>query len=155
MQITREISRLVNRLQAIYLNWEKALSWCSQKQKVIALSTTESEFIAAAQTIKELIWLHRLMCEITKKEIVKPKLFLDNQSAMKLLKNPEFHKRTKHIDTYNDINIYHFAREKIQEGVFELEYVPIKEQQADIFTKPLLREQFCYLCSLLSIKPRI
>lgn len=81
---------------------------------------------------------------------MKPKLFLDNQSAIKLLKNPEFHKRTKHIDVR-----YHFAREKIQEGLFDLEYVTTKEQQADIFTKPLLKEQFCYLRNLLNIKPGI
>lgn len=126
------------------------VSWRSQKQKVVALSTTESEFIAAAQTIKELIWLHRLIFEITKQKVTKPKLYLDNQSAIRLLKNPEFHKRTKHIDVR-----YHFAREKIQAGLFEVEYVPTKEQQADIFTKPLAREQFCHLRDLLNIKRKI
>lgn len=46
------------------------ISWYSQKQKSVALSTTESEFIAAAEAIKELIWLRRLINEITKQEIV-------------------------------------------------------------------------------------
>lgn len=126
------------------------ISWFSQKQRTVALSTTESEFIAAAEAIKELIWLRRLITEITKQEIVKPKLFIDNESAIKLLKNPEFHKRSKHIDVK-----YHFARDNVKKGLLELEHVPTKEQQADIFTKPLLKEQFCYLRGLLNIKPKI
>lgn len=128
---------------------ECTISWCSQKQKVVALSTTESEYIAAAQTIEELIWLERLMRQITSDRIERPTVKLDNQSTTKLLRNPEFHKRSKHIDVK-----YHFAREKIQEGLFNLEYVPTNEQQADILTKPLMREQFCYIRRQLNVVPK-
>lgn len=113
------------------------ISWCSQKQKTVALSTTESEYIAASESIKELIWLQLLFEEMFLSSDDIPILFSDNQSAIKLIKNPEFHKRTKHIDIK-----YHFIREKFSNGFFELQYVPTTDQVADILTKPLARDKF-------------
>jgi hypothetical protein len=57
---------------------------------------------------------------------------MDNQSAMKLAKNPQFHDRTKHIEVR-----YHFLRRKVEEGEIELEYIPTGDQVADIMTKGL------------------
>lgn len=62
---------------------------------------------------------------------------MDNQGAIRLAKNPEFHNRTKHIDV-----CYHFLREKFASGVFCIEYVPSEEQKADILTKPLAKYKF-------------
>lgn len=64
-------------------------------------------------------------------------LFCDNQGAIKLAKNPEFHERSKHFDIK-----YHFVRERYQKGDFRLEYIPSKEQKADMFTKALSKEAF-------------
>lgn len=104
----------------------------------MALSTTESEYIAASQAVKELVWLTRLQ-----KELIlgspRPTLHLDNQSAIRLIKNPEFHSRTKHIDVR-----YHFIHEKFEERIFELYYVNTDEQTADILTKPLARDKFIF-----------
>ncbi|UYV82101.1 LIG1, partial [Cordylochernes scorpioides] len=87
------------------------VSWASQRQPIIALSTTESEYIAACSAAKELIWIRRLLqgigCDITKET----ELYIDNQAAIKLVENPVFHKRTKHIDVR-----YHFIRSKHEEG---------------------------------------
>ena len=107
------------------------LEWRSKKQSVVALSTTESEYIAAAEAIKDLIWAKRLLREIFGM-IKTPVLSIDNQSSIKLIKNPEFHCRTKHIDTR-----YHFIRDQYVKGEFEIKFVPSGEQHADIFTKPL------------------
>ncbi|UYV72852.1 hypothetical protein LAZ67_10000994, partial [Cordylochernes scorpioides] len=86
------------------------VSWASQRQPIIALSTTESEYIAACSAAKELIWIRRLLqgigCDITKET----ELYIDNQAAIKLVENPVFHKRTKHIDVR-----YHFIRSKHEE----------------------------------------
>ncbi|UYV84678.1 hypothetical protein LAZ67_X003069, partial [Cordylochernes scorpioides] len=83
------------------------VSWASQRQPIIALSTTESEYIAACSAAKELIWIRRLLqgigCDITKET----ELYIDNQAAIKLVENPVFHKRTKHIDVR-----YHFIGSK-------------------------------------------
>lgn len=84
------------------------VSWSSERQKSVALSTTESEFIAACNAVKELIWLKRLRNALVGRDDV-VELNIDNQSAIRLIKNPEFHKRTKHIDV-----CYHFIREKFK-----------------------------------------
>ena len=73
-------------------------------------------------------------------------MFSDNQSAIKLIKNPEFHKRTKHIDVR-----YHFIREKFNYGCFDLQYIKTVDQIADILTKPLCKEKFIKFRSLMGI----
>ncbi|UYV65267.1 hypothetical protein LAZ67_3003757 [Cordylochernes scorpioides] len=125
------------------------VSWASQRQPIIALSTTESEYIAACSAAKELIWIRRLLqgigCDITKET----ELFIDNQAAIKLVENPVFHKRTKHIDVR-----YHFIRSKHEEGELKVHHVCSSEQLADIMTKPLPRNKFHYLRGLLNILDR-
>ena len=71
---------------------------------------------------------------------------MDNQSAIRLIKNPEFHKRTKHIDVR-----YHFIREKYENGLFTLNYIPSDEQLADFFTKPLMKGRFQSLRKTLNV----
>lgn len=113
------------------------ISWCSERQKSVSLSTTESEYIAASQCVKELIWLINIFNEILVEKSLKFRLFMDNQSAIRLVKNPEFHKRTKHIDVR-----YHFIREKYEENLFTLEYISTNEMIADVFTKALPAPKF-------------
>lgn len=125
------------------------ISWCSERQKSVALSTTESEYIAASHAVKELVWLKRLLSELLLVEMDAPIFFMDNQSAIRLVKNPEFHKRTKHIDVR-----FHFIREKFEDGTFDLEYVPSNEMVADILTKALPKDRHRYLCMLMGILPR-
>lgn len=74
-------------------------------------------------------------------------VYEDNQGAIALAKNPEFHKRTKHIDIR-----YHFVREKVEDGQVALEYCPTQDMLADIMTKPIPATQFCTLCSKLGIQ---
>ena len=114
------------------------ITWCSQRQKSVALSTTVAEYIAACEATKEATWLRLLLndigCQCTSPTIIN----IDNQSSIKLVKNPEFHKRTKHVDTR-----YHFIREKYQERAINVCYVPSELQLADILTKALPREVTC------------
>jgi hypothetical protein len=78
---------------------EGAVSWTSQLQKTTALSTTEAEIIAASEGAKELVWLKRLLSELFFDFARRmPVLYIDNASAIKLTKNPEYHKRSKHIE---------------------------------------------------------
>ena len=69
------------------------------KQKVIALSTCEAEYILAATACCQGVWLGRLLSELTGEEARAPILMVDNQSAIALAKNPVHHDRSKHIDT--------------------------------------------------------
>lgn len=71
---------------------------------------------------------------------------MDNQSAIRLIKNPEFHKRTKHIDVR-----YHYIREKFEEQLFQVEFVSTVDQSADIFTKALPKERFQFIRKKIGI----
>lgn len=122
-----------------------AVSWTSQLQKSVALSTTEAEFVAASEGAKELVWLTRLLSEIGDREET-PTLFIDNASAIKLVKNPEFHKRSKHIAVR-----YYFVRERYQEGDIDVEHVRSEDQLGDMFTKPLNSVKFKSLCSKIGL----
>ena len=73
-------------------------------------------------------------------------IMCDNTSAISISKNPVMHSKTKHIPIK-----YHFLREQVLEQKVKLEYVPSKEQVANIFTKPLPREAFEYLRQKLGV----
>jgi hypothetical protein len=79
--------------------------WLSRKQPCTATSTTESEYVAASLTSKEAVWARRLLADIGFNQQVPTPLYSDNQSAIRLVQNPEFHKRTKHIDV-----VFHLIR---------------------------------------------
>jgi hypothetical protein len=106
------------------------ISWMSRRQTSVALLTTEAEFMAASEATKEVVWLMRLLNEITELASV-PTLLMDSMRAVKLVKNPIFHKRSKHIE------VRYFVRQKVEEGQLTVEHVPNYRQLADILTKPL------------------
>lgn len=120
------------------------LSWMSQKQRSVVLSTTEAEYVAASESSKELIWLKRLLGDMT--TLGTTSLLVDNASAIKLVKNPEYHKRSKHIDVR-----YHFVREKYLEGEMLVKHVPGESQLADIMTKPLPAVRFQELSVMIGL----
>ena len=120
----------------IALLGSSVIIWRSQQQKCVAVSTTEAEYIAASESVKDIIWMKRLLNGITGC-VITSTLYVDNQSAIKIIKNPEHHKRTKHIDIS-----YHFIREKFMEGIFNLDYISSGSQMADILTKPIPHPQF-------------
>jgi hypothetical protein len=113
------------------------ISWCSRKQPIVALSSTEAEYIAAADCIKELLYLKTLLGELLVEKKVQIKLKMDNQSAIRIIKNGVFNRRSKHIDVR-----YHFLLEKFKEGDIILDYVCSRENIADGFTKPLEKTKF-------------
>lgn len=123
-----------------------AVTWGSIRQRSVSLSTTEAEYIAACESVKEALWLKQLMND-NGYEWLDPQIInIDNQSAIKLIKNPQFHKRSKHIDIR-----YHFIREKLVNKIIGVNFVPSKDQIADIFTKVLSKEIFVGLCVRLGM----
>lgn len=75
-----------------------------------------------------------------------PVLLVDNASAIKLVKNPIFHRRSKHIEVR-----FHFVRECYQKKLLNIEHVPSNDQVADILTKPIPRVQYERLRKLLGV----
>jgi hypothetical protein len=125
----------------------RPISWQSQKQKIVSLSSCEAEYIAGTGAVCQGVWLARLLGELTDEDTRKFELFIDNKSAISLSKNPVFHDRSKHIDLR-----YHFIRECAEVGKVEVKYVNTEEQLADILTKPLGRIRFQELRSKIGMK---
>jgi len=88
--------------------------------------------MAASQTVKEIIWVKNLLNSFAWFQNLSTTLCLDNRSAERLIRNPEFHQRSKHIDVR-----YHFVRDAYRTNEFTLEHTPSRDQQADLMTKPL------------------
>ena len=74
------------------------------------------------------------------------RIFVDNKSAIDLAKNPVFHSRSKHIKIR-----YHYVRTCVQSGDVEVIHIPSIEQRADILTKSLGKEKFCYFWNLIGM----
>jgi hypothetical protein len=108
------------------------VTWSSKKQPIVVLSTMESEYIAASDTGREAKWLRLLLSELGLPQKSPTKIWCDNESAIALARNPEYHKRSKHIDVR-----YHHLRELVFNKVIDIEYVNTKEQLADFLTKPV------------------
>ena len=73
-----------------------AISWASNLQKIVTLSTTEAEYVTAIEARKKMIWLHGFLDELGKKQEMGI-LHSDSQSAIFLVKNSAFHSKSKHI----------------------------------------------------------
>ena len=118
------------------------ISWTSNQQSVVAVSTAESEYIALFHCTQE-----ALMNDINQAEAVEPmKLYIDNQAAIKNASNLNGHGRIKHMDIK-----YHLTRDAIIHKHIHLIYCPTKDMVADIFTKSTPREKLVSMRNLMGI----
>ena len=122
------------------------VSWYSHTQPVVALSTAEAEYIAVTDAAKEIVWFKLLLSELGFSQ-GNVTLYEDNEAAIKISKNPQDHKRTKHIQVR-----YHYIRDQINDGIFHLEYIPTEFQLADMFTKGLYGPRLNFLMDQLGVK---
>lgn len=109
-----------------------AVSWESRKQRTVALSSTEAEYMALTEAAKEAIYLRRFLQEIGLFGNGPVLIYNDNQGSRDLAKNPTFHARTKHIDMR-----HHFIRNAIKDDLVKTDYVSTEDMVADILTKGL------------------
>ena len=111
------------------------VSWGSKKQSSVSLSTSEAEYIGLSLAIQEGKWVHRLLCEILAAANQSgPDLVImeENQSCIKMTKNPVNHGRAKHIDIK-----YHHIRDEVKRGEVKLQYCETALMLAVIMTKGL------------------
>jgi hypothetical protein len=120
------------------------ISWSSKKQKTVALSSAEAEYMAIGSAVQEMKWVQMMLEEIgcrgpvsLEAEYVPSVLLTDSQSAQAIVKSDGHHQRTKHIDIR-----HHFVKEYFRSKAADLEWVQSAEQLADIFTKALDRVTF-------------
>lgn len=123
-----------------------AVSWECNKQKTVALSSTEAEYMAITEASKEAIHLRSLLLEIIGEKLCID-VFNDSQSAQKIALNPISHKRTKHIDVR-----HHFIREVISKNYIKLRYLSTDEMLADILTKSLCSVKHCKFVAELGLE---
>ena len=122
------------------------ITWNSVKQRVVALSTCEAEYIAASSETCQGLWISRLIKELMSVEENLVRILVDNKSALELTRNPVHHSRSKHIDTR-----HHFIRDCLEEGLVKFEYVKTEDQLADLFTKSLGRVKFCEIRTKIGV----
>ena len=126
------------------------IMWGSKMQSLVALSTTEAELIAMSTMLREVIHLQNLLLELrgcnflipfTKPQVV-CHTFEDNAACIEVAQlDHKICPRTKDIP----VCLFHFC-DHIEKGIITIEHVPSKYQLADIFTKPLHRNQYMHLC---------
>jgi hypothetical protein len=107
------------------------LTWFSGVQPITAQSSAEAEYYGAVSCANEVVWEKTLLKELGFEQGVVT-IWEDNQACVALVKNPEDHKRTKHIQVK-----YHVVREYVENGEVEFKYCSTKDQLGDMFTKGL------------------
>jgi len=122
------------------------ISWLSLKQKMVALSTCEVEYVAATTAMCQALWLRRLLGELTGVEAHPPALMVDNQPAIALAKNPVLHDRSKHIDVK-----FYFLRDCVDGGQIVIEFIETGQHLVDVLNKPLDRLWFMELKKMISM----
>lgn len=123
-----------------------AFAWMSKLQPVVTLSSAEAEYIALSSCASHASWFRQLLSELYLKQNQPTKLYVDNQSAIAIAKNPVYHDRSKHIDVR-----FHFLRDLVAAEVVALANVNTKNQLADILTKALPTQAFARLRSMLGV----
>lgn len=112
-----------------------AVSWSSKQQTSVARSTCEAEYVSAASAGSEILWLRNLFTELGYSLDNKPSmLFVDNQSAISVAKNPEHHGRMKHLDL-----AHYWLRDTVNSGLINVVYCPTASMPADLLTKAMDR----------------
>jgi hypothetical protein len=120
-----------------------AISWNSKKQTIVALSSTEAEYIALCETGREVKWLRHLlgMMKLTEGAIKEPvQIHVDNQTAIRMAEDDGNASRRKHINVK-----YHWIKEEVDTGNVCIKWIRTEMQQADIFTKAVPQPAFSRL----------
>ena len=124
------------------------VSWSSQRQKTVALSTCEAEFMAAVRGASELIWLKKLLIGLGFKNLIDnpPTLFSDNTAAIRVAVTEGLTPTTKHISTR-----HFWIREKLKSNIFRMQWVNTYDNPSDLLTKLLAPAKFNLLLSKLRV----
>ena len=114
------------------------ISWSFKRQATSAMSTCEAEYMALSEAGKEALWLRYVMIDLG---ILNPEastlLWADNKGAIALGENPEFHRKTKHIESR-----WHWIRAFIERGILLVQFIPTASMAADGLTKALTPKAF-------------
>ncbi|UYV66660.1 hypothetical protein LAZ67_4002477 [Cordylochernes scorpioides] len=123
------------------------VSWRSEKQNCVSLSTMESEYIAFAQTTKEILWIAQILenfkCLTDASRPIT--IFCDNRATIEFSKNNIENNMSNYIDI-----LYHYIREKVNSGDIHVNYISTNDNLADIFTKGLKKTAHQNACAAMN-----
>ncbi|GJV60052.1 hypothetical protein Tco_1466152 [Tanacetum coccineum] len=117
----------------------RLISWQCKKQTIVATSSCEAEYVAAASCCGQVLWIQNQLLDYGF-NFMKTKIFIDNQSTISIVKNPVFHQRTKHIEIR-----HHFIRDAYEKGLIEVDKIPTERNVADLLTKKFDGPRFSFL----------
>ena len=121
-----------------------AVSWSSKLQTIVALSTTEAEYVAACSAGQEILWMRNFLTECGYSVKGAPStLYIDNNSALQVAKNPEHHGRMKHLDLR-----FYWLRDEVHRGSIRLVHLQTADMPADMLTKALGRVKLQHMAAL-------
>lgn len=123
-----------------------AVTWMSKRQPIVALSSTEAEYIALSSMVKEIIWARHFINEVFQMKLEPTTIRCDNQSAIDLSKNDMFRQRSKHIDIR-----YHHVRECIVRKIVKVEFIGTEYMTADVLTKAVFGDKQKLCAKLMGI----
>ncbi|KFD66840.1 hypothetical protein M514_20984 [Trichuris suis] len=126
---------------------DAAVSWEARKQRTVALSSTEAEYMSLAEAVKETLWMRTFLREIDESLVDAIDVYNDNFGAQELARDSVFHARTKHIDTK-----YHFICEALSRGFVNVIYLPTEQMPADMLTKGLYSSKHNLCAEQLGVK---
>jgi hypothetical protein len=110
------------------------VSWMSRLQSIVALSTTEAEFISAVSAGQEIVWMRSFLGKLGYSFDAPLLLLVDNLSAIQVARNPEHHGRMKHLDLR-----FFWLCDMVNSGDIAVRYIPTADMAADLLTKALAR----------------
>ncbi|KAH0662190.1 hypothetical protein KY284_027121 [Solanum tuberosum] len=121
----------------------------SKKQDVVAQSSAEAEYIAAAGATNQALWLRKILCDLEQNDIEATIIKVDNKSSISMAKNPVQHGRSKHINVK-----FHAIRQAEKDGKVQLVHCSSDLQIADIMTKALPKGKFEVLRAKLGVSKK-
>ena len=114
-----------------------AINWLSQKQKGVAFSSSEAEYVATSEAAKEMVWVRTFLAALGMAQPEPTPLFIDNQTSIRFVEEEQVTPRRKHINVR-----HHGVRQLARDGYLKPYWIPTEEQLADLFTKALSKNRF-------------
>ncbi|GJZ23015.1 putative ribonuclease H-like domain-containing protein, partial [Tanacetum coccineum] len=124
----------------LLVSWqEETFSWQWQKQTIVATSTTEAEYVAAANCCGQVLWIQNQMLDYGF-NFMNTKIYIDNESTICIVKNPVYHSKTKHIAIR-----HHFIRDAYEKKLIQVLKIHTDDNVADLLTKAFDVSRFQFL----------
>ncbi|KAJ0494656.1 putative RNA-directed DNA polymerase [Helianthus annuus] len=124
----------------------RLVTWECKKQTSVALSTCEAEYVSASSCCSQILWIQQQMRDYGLQFLNTP-IFIDNEAAINITKNPVHHAKTKHIEIR-----HHFIRDCFEKKLIRIKKIHTDEQKADLHTKAFDKTRFKYLLKLNGMK---